>query len=171
MGPPVAGADRKSRSAIAADTNAAGIFEDLLAAANIITKFVRALAIGPAVIEPVACQLVPFRNNASRQVRVTYRYPAQDEEGGPGASFAEDVEQAFGIALDAARQGFPTAAIDRRCEGLDLKIILDINRQRIRHAAAHMPETGSGGRPILSPLLGKMLRRAFLDRIAHDRSV
>jgi hypothetical protein len=150
MGPSAAAADREGRGAIAADGHAADIFEQLLAAAHIVAKFVTRLAVGAEMIKPVARQLVSFSDDASSQVGVAFRHPTQDEESSSRRCLTENVEHALGIPLDPPRQRLPTASIDRRRKRLDLEIILDIDRQRVLRAAAWVPvpqpgKTTTGG--------------------------
>jgi len=153
MGPSAAAADREGGRAIAADGHAADIFEQLLAAVHIVAKLVSRLAVGAEMIEPVARQLVPFSDDASSQVGVAFRHPTQDEESRSRRCLTENVEHALGIPLDPPRQRFPTASIDRRRERLDLEIILDIDRQRVRCAAVWVTVSPTG-KAVAGGLLG-----------------
>src|SRR5262249_58626757 len=119
----------------------------------------RGWAVGAKMMDPVAAQLVPFADDAWSQVRVALRHPPQDEESRSRPCPTENIEQALGIPLDPPRQRFPAASIDRRRERLDLEIILDIDRQRVRRAAAWLP---------MSPR--KAMAGGLLGRAAHGRS-
>jgi hypothetical protein len=72
--------------------------------------------------------------------------PPQRKEGCVSRCFGQNVEQAFGIALDSARQAVPIAAIDGRGESFDLKIILDIDRRRVREVRGRPPLPACIGR-------------------------
>src|SRR5437588_1745099 len=90
--------------------------------------------IGSDVIGPVTCQLMSGGDNPTHQFRVSARYPTEHEERGLHIGFSQNLEQSLGIALDASWQPLPISAVDGRCESLDLEIILDIDRHRMRRA-------------------------------------
>ena len=90
----------------------------------------------------MASQLVPVRNDAPHQGGVPSGDPTQGEEGRFDLHLGEDVEYPLGIAFNPAWQVLPMPAIDRRSEGFDVKIILDVDRHRVRDAWAHsLPTT------------------------------
>src|SRR5215469_12386212 len=83
-------------------------------------------------------QFVPIRENPSDQCGVPLGNPAQYEEGRLSARFGENVEDALGIALNSLRQAVPVLAVNRRSEGFDLEIILDVDRHGVRGAPAQI---------------------------------
>jgi hypothetical protein len=68
---------------------------------------------------------------------MSLRSPAQEEKGRLGLRFGENIEQPFGVARDPCRQAVPILAIDCRGNSLDLKIVLDVDRHRIRNLGAY----------------------------------
>jgi len=89
--------------------------------------------------EAMARQLVPSDDDAPHELGMPLRHPPEDEEGCLDVVLGQNLEETLGIAFDPARQAFPIAAINRRCECFDLKIILDVDRHRVGDAAAHWP--------------------------------
>jgi len=69
----------------------------------------------------------------------------------------ENAEQAIGIAFDAMRQPLPMISVDCRRKRLDLEIIFDIDRHRVRSAGACLgpPDFSAGpsGRGFTAPWL------------------
>ena len=94
------------------------------------------------MIGPVARQFVPIREDPSDQCGVPLANPAQYEEGRLSARLGENIEDALGVALNPLRQAVPVLAVNRRSEGLDLEIILDIDRHGVRDDPAQIRWSG-----------------------------
>ena len=111
------------------------------------------------MLEPVARHLVPLVRHASDEARMTLGNPAEREEGRLRSGFGEEIEEPVGVALDPARQVVPRIARDHVGEGLDLEIILDIDRERIEDAWIRGGGSVRAGR-CPHPFLGGFLRAA-----------
>ncbi len=92
----------------------------------------------------MARKLMPFGDNAPDQLGMTLRHPTEGEERCLDAGVTEDAEHLLGIGLDAARPRIPACAINGAREGLDLKIILDVDR----HGVADRRAVGGCHRPL-----------------------
>jgi hypothetical protein len=100
-------------------------------------------------------------------------HPSQDKEGRFDPAIGQDLQQALGVAFYSARQTFPIAPVNRRGEGFDLKIILDVDRHCVGETAAH-PLAGGffdrpGGWSLLQPFARQLPKR--LGRLRHGRSL
>src|SRR5690606_22294206 len=85
--------------------------------------------------------------------RVAFGDPAKHEERGTHLVFRQKVQQAPRVADDPARLALPARAVDHRFEGVDLKVLLHVNSQRIDHLIHHDPwlsdTTSTDFRPLL----------------------
>jgi len=71
------------------------------------------------------------RGYAADQCRLTFRDPAQDEEGRLDTGVVEQREQTVGVPLDAALQGAPLVPGDDAIEHADVEVILHVYRHRV----------------------------------------
>ena len=116
---------------VSLDFLAGQVFENQLGQVDVGKKCGFALVCGPFMTVPVACNFVPRSGYALYQRRVPFCYPAQREERCTGAMLIKHCENAIDVAFDAALAGWPFVARNMRRKRRYLKIILDVDRQRI----------------------------------------
>src|SRR5262249_22577342 len=92
----------------------------------------RALLIGAAVRQAMAREFVALLDDTAHELRIAFGDPAERKECRLDSGAGEFLEQTIGIALDAARQSGPIGAIDGARKRLDVEIVLDVDRHRIR---------------------------------------
>ena len=79
----------------------------------------------------VAGDLVAARRDLAHQLRLALGHPAEHEEGRARVGAIAQIEQPPGLRLGARGQLGPAPAIDVALEIGDLKVFLQIDRERI----------------------------------------
>ena len=80
----------------------------------------------------MAGHLVALGDDVTHQLWVTLGNPTQGEKGCFHLLLGQHAQDPLDIALDAALASLPIDALDVGRKGRDLKIVFDIDRQRIR---------------------------------------
>ena len=100
----------------------------------------------------MAGDLVTGLRDASHQPRGAAGHPAEHEEGAVHLTLGEQREQALGVGLDPILARGPAVAGDDGGERGDVKVILDVDRERVdlarraRRGRGQSGEAGTHGR-------------------------
>ena len=68
------------------------------------------------------------RSDFANQVRIALRHPAENEECTFHSVIVEQIEDALRVALNATGVARPSAAVNNAGEGLDMVVILNVDR-------------------------------------------
>src|SRR5215471_19035208 len=125
----------------------------------------------------VTGNLVPTSRDVLHERRIPLGDPTQNEEGGVGIGIVEDVEQALSGIHDAAREARPLLGSEGLGKGLDVKVLLDVEREGVPHAyrapASARPPIGSASVSARTTRASPMARdtRGVNPRMSAARSM
>src|SRR5205085_11189186 len=101
------------------------------AAANIRPEFVLRLLVSAMMVRSMTSELMSLANDTPHELGMTGCDPAECEKRRGDSSLSKNVEQSVGVAYHSPRLIVPITAIDDPSEGLDLKIVFDVNGEGI----------------------------------------
>ena len=136
--PQVALPETAARRAVAADGDAAGIFECAAGATDIVAELLRRRLGDRAMHEALAGHLVATPNHLGNDLRLVLANPAENEERRLGAELVEHVERSLGVALHAALEAMPVVGRDHPTDRADMAVILEHDRKDVPAARCLM---------------------------------
>ena len=122
---------------------AAGLFDPLPGAAQILTELLTAHLVGPPVQIAVDRDLMPAPRRFPHEIRVPSGDPAEKEECRPVPAPLHPVEQSEESLLDPRQEALPAPRIGVVIIPADMEPVLHVNRQDPRRPAGEPERSDS----------------------------